>query len=435
MSELKSKFPLSYFPESLAEILAKVSEIYSYPLDYVCCSVLSASATAIGNSNAIHIKNNWIEKSSLFIAMIGSPGVNKSAPLTWAMMPIEKKEKDLYKQYLRNLKDYDQLPAKERDQSIEPILVKTVISDATPEAVVQQLKHNDRGILILMDELAGFLNTFQRYAKGNDEQFYLSAWSGKSVIVDRKTSRSIRINDPIINIIGTIQPGVLEKSFNGKDESGFFDRWLLCHPPDAKKGYWSDYDIDMDSQETYERIIENLMSLNPTIDMWENIIPNRMTYSLAGIEILKKWQRVNTDNINGTTEDVNKAIRSKIETYVHRLALIAELIDHAAKINSELYMKPCEISAQSVRNAVDLCEYFIRMGTNVRSGDPTQNLPLNFKNLLDIIPFDTEFTFDKFIEYAEYLEIPGSTARKWLRKNTGDNKIFIKIKHGFYARQ
>ncbi len=432
-TSVKTEFPLSFFPEKLQRIIIEVSSTYSYPIDYVCCSVLSAAATAIGNSNAIHIKSNWIENVSLFIAIIGTPGVNKSAPLNWAMMPIERREKQIYKEYLRNLRDYDQLPDKEKDKIPEPILIKTVISDATPEAVVMQLKHNPRGILILMDELSGFLNTFQRYSKGNDEQFYLSAWSGKPVVVDRKTSRSIRINDPILNIVGTIQPGVLEKSFAGKDESGFFDRWLLCDPIKAVKGYWSDHDISFISQSVYERIIFTLMDLPATVDEYDNTRPHPMTYSKDALNELKMWQRNNTDFINGSSDDITRAIRAKIEIYVHRISLVCELIDFATRQDPG-YGKPEEISLESVERGILLCEYFIQMGINVRLGDPADNQPKIFKELLELIPSEIQFTFDQFCEQASMCEISESTARKWLKRNTGTNKIFTKIKHGTYAR-
>lgn len=422
-------FPVSFFPDKLQDILFEVSKTYSYPLDYVCCSVLTACSSAIGNSYAIHIKSHWIEKASLFVALIGSPGINKSSPLTWAMSPIDKKDKELYKIYIQNLKDHDRSTEKDKE---EPTLQKSIVSDATPEAVVQQLKNNERGILIYIDELSGFLNTFQRYNKGNDEQFYLSLWSGKPVIVDRKTARSIRINDPIVNIIGTIQPGVLEKSFTGKEESGFFDRWLLCYPANAQKEYWSDHDLNYLSQQAYERIINNLLYLSPTVDKFDNIVPNTIIYSHEALIMLKKWQKDNTDHINKSDEDINRAIRAKIEIYIHRFCLICELIRHAC---NEDITNPREISLDALMSAIELCEYFIDMAIRIRNGDPTQNLPKTFKDLVDLMPIDTEFTFANFVERAEFMDLPESTARKWLKRNTGQGKIFAKIKHGTYARQ
>lgn len=427
------EFPFSFFPDELQDIIFEVSATYSYPVEYTCCSVLSAAATAIGNSNSVQIKSNWIEKPSLFIALIGSPGVNKSAPLDWAMQPIEKREKMLYRQYLDNLKEYDLLPDKEKKG--EPVLTKTVISDATPEAVVQQLKLNSRGVLLLIDELSGFLNTFQRYSKGNDEQFYLSAWSGKPVIVDRKTSRSVRINDPVINIIGTIQPGVLEKSFIGKEENGFFDRWLLCYPKSAIKGYWADFDINPVVQAQYNYIIERLMDMELTIDAYDNITSNKMPYDIDAMAILKKWQKGNTDFINSSNDDVHKAIRAKIETYIHRFALIAELIKFGCSRTLFSSDKPLTIKSDSVYKAIDLCEYFIRSAIEIRTGDPTENLPSIYKQLIDVIPVNTEFTYQEFVERSNWLDIPESTAKKWLKRNTGKDKIFTKIKHGVYARE
>lgn len=426
-----NNFPLSFFPKMMQDIMAEVCETNRFHPDFLATSIMCVASTAIGNTYCLKITESWKERCNMFIAIVGTPGVNKSAPLTWALSPIEKKERELYKQYLQILKEF---AADEKNVGKNPPgLIKTVVSDATPEAIVQQLHKNERGILIYNDELSGFINSFQRYSKGNDEQFYLSVWSGKPVVVDRKTSVSVRINLPMLNIIGTIQPSVLEKSFQGKEDNGFFDRWLICRPVDIKKEYWSDNALNPQTKEAYDNAINRLLDLNLWTNEWGDMEPKGIAYSYKADVILKKWQKNNTDEINRSDIDSIKAIRSKIETYVHRFCLLHHLIDYACSVDYDTFT---EIQPESVTESIKLCEYFIQNAILIRSADPSESLDGIFKDLYKSLPDqDGVFTSKEFSSICLSLGIPDRTGKRWLEKNTlPKGKLIIKIKHGSYAK-
>lgn len=421
-------FPTNFFPVHLEGLIKEASEVYQFNEDYLCAAVLSVCATAFGNTYSVRVKGNWIERPSIFMAIIGSPGVNKSAPISWAIGPIEAQEKQDYKEYKRYIQEFRE-DEKNAGKTPKP-LVKIIVSDATPEAVVQQLHINERGIMIYNDELSGFLNTFQRYSKGNDEQFYLSVWSGKPVVVDRKTAVSVRINEPVINIIGSIPPAILDKSFAGKEDSGFFDRWLLTYPEGAKKEPWSDTEARPEIAAEYQQIINNLLRLQ--FKLSHEGEPNSIIteYQKEAYALLKIWQAKNTAVINETDQDGIKAIRSKMETYVHRFALIQHLAEYACSGSNYV---PHKIEKKSVELAIRLADYYIEQAVSIRTGNPAERLTGQWQEIYDMLPVTGEtFTTMQFVDLANMMEVSERVAKRWLSDQIG--KTITKFKHGVYSR-
>lgn len=425
----ENEFPLKFFPERLQHIILETCHVYQFNPDFLAASILSTAATAFGNTFAISVKNGWIERPSLWISIVALPGVNKSAPVSWAMRPIDKREKELYKVYKQQIDQFLKNQDTKADKTPPP-LIKTVISDATPEAVVQQLHKNDRGVMIYYDELAGFMDTFQRYNKGNDEQFYLQVWSGKTVIVDRKSSPSIRVDNPVLNIIGTIQPAVFDRVFKGKEESGFFDRWLIVNPRHTQKSPWSDEELREEIEKDYQKIIDRLQDLNFKINSYGDQESVNLVYSHDSWALLKRWQRKNTDFINSTEIDSTRAIRSKMEIYVHRFALVAHMLDYAT---TDSHYVPHEVQVDATGRAILLADYFINKAMYTRSVNPEDKLQDKWKELYDILPDNQQtFTYSEFMDRCTFLDISASSARRWLEKNNG--KLINKIKHATYFK-
>lgn len=422
-----SEFPLEIFPLRLQEHIARVSYVNLFSEEFYACSVLSACATAIGNSYAINVKDSWIEKASLFICIIGLTGINKSGPPPYALKPIQKREKEIYRQYKEYVKEWEKDPNEKKKL---PILTKTILQDATQESVVMQLQNNPRGILIFYDELSGFLKAFNRYNNGNEEQFYLSVWSGKEVVVDRKTQISIRIDEPLVNILGTIQPEVFDQRFKGKEESGFTDRWLICYPNRAKKEAWNNDTVPQHMIDYYFALFDRMHRLNMRYDDFGEQTSNILKYSKDAFEFLSSWQRMNTDEINNTTSNTIRGIRSKMETYINRFALIIHLIDHCDR---DEITPPLEISYESVKKAAMLAKYFTENGTRTREGQNSSELYGVWKEIYDMLPdYDQPFTTMSFIQYASIKGMSEISSKRFLKRNTG--KLFEKVKHGVYSK-
>lgn len=421
-------FPTQFFPDTFVPILEEVAYCNRFHMDYLCASVLSVAATAIGNSHAIVVKDTWIERPSLWIAIVGVPGVAKSHPLSWAMSPLHKREKFLFREFKDRVNEWQRDPEKETKP--KPELVKTVIGDTTPEAVAHQLSINPRGVMIHNDELAAFINSFQRYNKGNDEQFYLTVFNGSPIIIDRKTQLPVRINEPVVNINGTIQPAVMERLFKDKEESGFTDRWLICNPPDVKKEYWTDDVVSLSTTEAYHRLMYTIMDLDMSHSVSDEPTSHKVEYSPEGIATIHRWHRANTDEINKAESDAVKAVRAKMETYIHRFALVAAVMDHCWNARP---FGPASVDRIHAERACLLADYFLSNMIRMREGDKAEQLPMPWREIYDALPVDeVEFKLGDFVDWAVRANVKEETARTWFKRQEG--KLFKKVGHGRYYK-
>lgn len=424
----QTPFPVDFFPTKLRDIILETAANYNFNLDFLSGSVYSACASSIGGSYCVQVRGKWIERPSHYMSIVASPGINKSAPLGWALSPIEKREDELFKVYINMVKEFKKDPNNKDKQP--PPLQKTIVSDATIEAVIRQLDINEKGILIYVDELSGFLSTFQRYSKGNDEQLYLSAWSGKTIVVDRKTSITLRIKNPVINIVGTIQPNIFEKCFASKEDSGFFDRWLIINPTNIYKEIWPTNEIRPEIYDQYSNIINRLLDQQMLLNDFGDVESRMIQYSNKGWELIRQWQIINTNEINITDYDYIKAIRAKMEIYIHRFALTNHLIEYGCSNN---FYPEREINEDSCRKAIMLANYFINNAIFARSSDKSLKLTEKWRDLYDSLPDDEiTFTMSEFLERAKFLDIAETSAKRWLKSSTPT--LITKIKHGIYAK-
>ena len=425
---MDNSFPLDFFPDKLVRVIKEVAYCNRFNTDYLCTSILSTCATAIGNSYALRVKDQWIERATLWVAIVGLPGVAKSHPISWAMGPIMQREKQLYKEFKQKVKEWQAEP--DKDEKPKPDLIKTVIGDATPEAIAHQLSINERGILIHNDELSGFLSTFQRYNKGNDEQFYLTVWSGKQWTVDRKTSIPISINEPVVNINGTIQPSILEKLFKDREDSGFTDRWLISNPKGVKKEYWTDDVVSYESTDTYNSLIDNLQDLSMTFDEWGSITAHIIEYEWDAMAVIKKWHMANTDKINETEVEMVRAIRAKMEIYIHRFALIAYLVDNAMQDGGAF---PFKVDFKAAERACKLADYFLEESISMRTQEASNSLTGVWREIYDMLPEDEqEFQIIHYMQLCKMMGVNDGTAKSFLSRNTG--KLFQKAGRGRYYK-
>src|SRR5690606_21503852 len=80
-------------------------------------------------------------------------------------------------------------------------------NDATIEKLSNILLDNPNGIMIIRDELAGWLSSLQKFGREGDREFYLESWNGYgSYTVDRVGRGTIHIPSLCLSIFGGIQP-------------------------------------------------------------------------------------------------------------------------------------------------------------------------------------------------------------------------------------
>lgn len=438
--DLNYEFPIGVFPDIIKDIILKTHECSDYPIDYIASSILFASAVAIGNTHCVEVKTNWTETPILFMSIVGSPGVNKTHPLAFAMDPLLDKDIEENMSFKKAIEEYEsllELTRKEREERglnphpIEPKLKKYVVSDITPESLSSILEYNPRGIALYADELASWFNNFNRYSKGSEEQFWLMAYSASPIQINRKNMKgSISIKRPYISVVGTIQPSLLRDLAEGsRSKNGFIDRILFVYPPRIMKKYWGKENLPVYITNSWMTIINKLLEIDQITDNNGTAIPKVIKYSPTAWTKLYKWHVDNTDQSNEVEEDSIKGICSKLEIYVSRFALIMQLLRWCCKESTKDFVDDISIMA-----AIDIVEYFRKTAMRVQEtlmySGHLKNLPVNDKKLYDSLP--CEFSTAEGVSIAIQFNYSRDNFNRFLKKYK--NNLFENYMYGHYRK-
>lgn len=429
----QNTFPVDVFPQEIQKIIKATNDSLKFPIDFIGASILYAASVAIGNTYEVKVKEGWTERAVLYLAIVGHAGTNKSHPLSYALEPLDQRDKKKYKDYLHEKEEYDlvnSLTKKEREvqgynEPTPPEWEQSLVSDSTPEALASAHSSNERGLGLYFDELASWFKNFNRYNQGSEEQFWLSVWSGKPIRINRKTSDPIYLGLPFLSVIGTIQPGVLNELAYNRTENGFLDRLLFVMPEDLKKEYWSESELSPSITESWHGIISTLLELEVFHDDIGSIQPRTMRFTHDARDLLFKWQRELADDSNDTDNEIIKGINAKIEVYAPRLALILELMYYACGEGNK-----DSIGVKAIKGALKLAEYFKRAAIQVHFtvSNPIHKIPEDKKILYDTLP--DEFTTGEGLKISKSMHISESTFKRFLN----DRMIFKKVKHGTYEK-
>lgn len=215
-------FPVSVFPKPIREIISETKATLNYPADFIASAICFTLSVGIGNNFVAKVKEGWNERAILYMAIIGRSGVNKSHPLSFAMQPLFELDIKSSVKYQKERREYEKYilackkEKEDKEQATEPVLKKFIVSDITPERLITIHQDNKRGICLYVDELMSWLKNFNRYNSGSEEQFWLSVFSGKPIILDRQGNKnSAFIKHSFISVIGT-QKKLLKKLVKGE---------------------------------------------------------------------------------------------------------------------------------------------------------------------------------------------------------------------------
>ncbi|MFN8353202.1 MAG: DUF3987 domain-containing protein [Spirosomataceae bacterium] len=429
-------FPIAIFPNSIQLLIRTLCDCMKFPIDYMGASILYVASIGIGNTHRIKIKTGWMENCVLFLCLIGRAGTNKSHPLGFALQPIFQRDKVAHGQYSNALAEYqilNDMSKKDRqEQGLEepkiPKLRKYLLSDYTPESVSFLHSNNLRGIGVYVDELAGWFKNFNRYNKGSEQETWLSIWSAKPMITDRKSGNSIFIEHPFISVIGTIQNGLLDEiSKDSREQNGFLDRILFAIPENLKKEAWSEQDIDIQLVEAYNSIIGKLFDLDFASKTNDSFSPTVLELTPYAKELLFDWQRENTNLCNSTENETLAGIYSKFDIHICRFALILQVLRWACDEDNK-----SQIGKEAIEGAIKLVEYFRRNAEKVHylinTNNPLDKLPRNKQKLYDKLP--EQFTTNVGLTIA----IDCGFKERNFKEFLNDRTLFERITHGEYIK-
>ena len=431
-----STFPISIFPSEIRNIIAEVHECQGFPIDYIASAMLVAIAVGIGNTHLAELKRGWQESPMLYVALVGRPGTNKSHPLSFAMKPFLDFDYQENKLFERSYAEYDnimRMNRKERieggfpDQPTEPIRKRFLVSDITPEGLSFIHAQNKRGLCLWTDELSAWFKNFNRYNSGSEEQFWLSVFSAKATISDRKGNRSsIFIKRPYISVVGTIQRKILgELSKGERSSNGFIDRILFVMPNLQQKARWSRTELPESTEGRWSSIIQQLIEIPCSKDEEGELLPEIIPFAEDAKARLYMWQEEHAKLCDTESNETLVGVYCKLEVYVIRFCLIIQM---ARWVCGE--SEKSAIDLISVERAITLTEYFRHSAQQVHSEISGIQLTQQQQQLLAELP--TSFQTAEALSIAERLGMKERAFKDFLSRNIGH--LFTKERHGLYHK-
>ncbi len=436
---LRNPFPLDALPPAVQSIVEETNKTLNFPVDFIAASLLFTSSVAIGNAFHVEIKHGYMQNAVIYLALVARRGFNKSHPLSFAVKPLEEKDSVAFEQYRKekNEMDHNQSLSKkdkesqgmDESQTPLPSWKQFLITDFTPEALVKVHRINPKGIGVYYDELAGWIANFNRYNKGSQEQFWLSAWSGKPIRVNRVNSEPEFLKQPYISVAGTIQPGVLEDIAKKRTENGFIDRMLFAIRDDIKKAPLNDKELSPEISRSWNNIVENLLNVNnnPNEASINERPPKVLQFASDAKARFFEYQKQLTDLSNDPANEPIAGVFSKMEMYTMRFALILESL-YAACAGGSVY----EISLRSVESAIKLSDYFM------------ENAKFVYYSLVDtnsaerLLPTQRSFYFnlpETFLtKDAVKMGNSSNISERTVKRLLNRKDLFTKIQTGKYER-
>ncbi len=267
-------FPIEVFPAKVADYWLASARSLAVPVDYVAVPGIALLGAAVGRTRAVGIKKGYTEVPAVWTVVIAPPGSVKSASLKFARAPLAKAEADWMAKHGEQMIIFDTEMDRHAERVKEwrkagcngeppekprrPRLRQSTLDSTTTEAAAKVLGDNPRGVVVVKDELSGFVRSMNQYrggGKGDDRQFWLSAWAGAPAKVNRAKDHDagpLVIPHPFVGIAGMMTPSSLpelrgDNRQGEAEQDGFVDRFLFNFPDpvDAAGETWDEVSDDL----------------------------------------------------------------------------------------------------------------------------------------------------------------------------------------------
>lgn len=367
--------PDELIPEPFRAWIADAAERACVHNEFLAVPALVSLGSLIGRSLGILPKqrDSWIELPNLWGAIIGPPSVLKSMALDEGSAPLRRLAAEARAAFeageaereaeleVRRL-ELAQLKKSASARKGNPLGIKGDLTalmqslktleeggtekrylsnDATVEKLGELLRENPRGLLVLRDELTGWLKTLDKPGRENERPFYLEAWNGKgSHNIDRVGRGSLFVPALTLSILGGIQPSKLMSYIYGalegeENADGLLQRFQLTVWPDAPPEWrnvdrWPDTEAKNRAHTIYKKIDDLKPAELPGVEAGD--IP-ALRFTLEAQELFDDWRgdlmrRIRTPELGRTP--AFQSHLAKFPSLFASLALIFHLIDVVA---------------------------------------------------------------------------------------------------------
>ena len=361
-------FPVHTLPTPVSDYVQAASESIGCDPAYVALPLLACLGQTISSKRVIQLKPDWCEPSVIWGAIIGESGTHKSPALRLGTEMLRDRQlkkiesdnerMDEFEYAKKRLKIDLKIWEKQAEQAAkdgtppppmprepeEPVCARYFTTDATVEAIVLLLSRQSGGLLMLRDELSGWLRGMGEYKKGSkggsDLGHWLSFWNADSVQKDRAGSKPLTVRQAAVSIVGGIQPQILKQAIGHEHrQDGLCQRFLLVMPPE-RRVQWTERSVDLSVRRELEELFDRLLGIETPVEA------SRIPLSPSAKDVFVAYYNRHRAAMAAIDNDLRSAW-SKLEAYTGRLALIFEAVKDGT-----------EIAADTLQAAIELSDWF-----------------------------------------------------------------------------
>lgn len=366
-------FPVAALPPPLCTLVTEAAASLRVDAGMLGAPMLAVLAAAIGNSRRLLVKPDWTEPAVVWVAVVTESGSAKT-PSLWAVAaPLREWQARALKAHAKVWAEHEAAelcwqrdvaafkkgaaggdpPAKPTPPTAERVL----IDDATLEATVSLLAANPRGMLLLKDELDGWVSSMDAYraGRGGDASRWLEMANAGPVTVDRKGGGVQFVPRAAVSLTGCVQPDVVRETFTSKHRSsGLCARMLWAFPP-FKVRKFSRETVDPFTRNLYGAVVSGLLALPMGTDDEGEPCPVNVPLAADALDLYVRWHDEHADAIGAASGDLRAAM-VKLTAYALRFALILHLAKVAAGLPG---CSEAEVDADSMERALTLTRWFL----------------------------------------------------------------------------
>jgi putative DNA primase/helicase len=369
-------FEEALLPESFRPLVCDVAERMQTPLDFPAAVAIVSLAGAVGRRARIQPKaadSSWIVVPNLWGGIVAPPGQLKSPIITAMTSPLHAIERGWRGDHEKALEDHRQAaeehklrysawqekfkaaakkglagPDRCEPAPLPPTMRRLILNDATAEKLHEIMAENPAGVLVIRDELTGWLAQLEKQGREGERAFALSAWNGDTGhAIDRIGRGSIYVPHCCMSLLGGIQPSRLRSYLSdaladGPSNDGLMQRFQVLVWPDTTAGHYVDRAPVAAYVDKVSGVFERLVAMDPDTSTVYKFSPKAQG-------LFVEWFNANEALANASdTHPALAAHLAKYRSLMPSLALLFELADGGEEH---------EVNLRHAQQAAEWCEY------------------------------------------------------------------------------
>jgi len=349
-------FDLALMPEALRPLVEDTADRMQVPLDYPAVVGVLCLGGAANRRVQIQPKaadTSWMVVPNVWGGIVAPPGLMKSPIISAITSPLtrieaewrneydsacseherQREEAELRQaawreQYKASQKSGKAAPVRPDDAMAQPICRRLITHDATAEKLHEILRDNPAGVLVIRDELSGWLATLDKPGREGERGFFLSAWNGDtSYTMDRIGRGSVHAEACCVSMLGGIQPARLRSYLadaleDGPLNDGLLQRFQVLVYPDIPQDWrYVDRAPRPEAIAQAEAVYRRLAHLDA-------VQPLRFRFAPDAQQLFVHWFTELEDKLRGV--ELHPALAAQLSKYrslMPSLALLFELAD------------------------------------------------------------------------------------------------------------